>query len=216
MSTLHFVALITGHQDEGYRATFPDLPSCTAEGRDVAELVVNARRAAIDYLQGLADAGEAWPPATAIEQVAVAAGAIAVLVDVAVDDPPIRVNISLGERLVQRLDAAAEARGMTRSGFIAQAVRMSLGEQPRGDNFEGAGRKLQDDFTTLARKINDAIGPNSPFERRMADLDDRVYDGVRRAADTVSAAMARRRDQARAAAAGRETADADSAAAPKV
>jgi predicted RNase H-like HicB family nuclease len=198
MSTLHFVALVRGDQQAGYTASFPDLPDCSAQGRDVAELVIEARRVALDHLQALADAGESWPKATPVEQVAAEPGVIAVLIDVAVDDPPIRVNISLGERLVQRLDAAAEARGMTRSGFIAQSVRMSLGEQPRND-FEGAGRRLQDDLAILARKVNDAIGPNSAFEKRMADLDDRVYEGVRRAADSVSAAMSRRRETSRAA-----------------
>ena len=196
MSTLHFVALVKGSQEAGYTASFPDMPACSARGADVAGLIVGARRAVLDHLQALADAGEAWPKATPIEQLGVEPGVIAILIDVAIDDPPIRVNVSLGERLVQRLDAAAEARGMTRSGFIAQSVRMSLGEQPRND-FEGAGRKLQDDFTALARKINDALGPNSTFEKRMADLDDRFYDGVRRAADSVSAAMARRRETSR-------------------
>ncbi len=199
MNTLHFVALVRGDKTAGYTASFPDLPQCSAHGRDVAEVVVDARRAVLDCLQALVDAGEAWPKATPVEQLAVEAGVIAILIEVAVDDPPIRVNISLGERLVQRLDAAAEARGMTRSGFIAQAVRMNLGEQPRHD-FEGAGRKLQDDVTTLMRKINDAIGPNSAFDKRMADLDERLYDGVRRAADSVSAAMARRREASRTAA----------------
>ncbi|HEY2750214.1 type II toxin-antitoxin system HicB family antitoxin [Phenylobacterium sp.] len=199
MNTLHFVALVRGDQATGYTASFPDLPECSAHGRDVAELVVEARRAALDCLQALANAGEAWPIATTVERVAVEPGVFVVLIEVAVDDPPIRVNVSLGERLVQRLDAAAEARGMTRSGFIAQSVRMNLGEQPRND-FEGSGRKLQDEFTTLARKINEAIGPNSTFEKRMAGLDDRLYDGVRRAADSVSAAMSRRREGPRAAA----------------
>jgi hypothetical protein len=129
--------------------------------------------------------------------VALDPGVFVVLIEVPVDDPPIRVNVALGERLVQRLDAAAEARGMTRSGFIAQSVRMNLGEQPRND-FEGSGRKLHDEFATLARKINEAIGPNSTFEKRMAGLDDRLYDGVRRAADSVSAAMSRRREGPRA------------------
>lgn len=199
MNAVHFVALVRGSQSTGYTATFPDLRDCKVEGPDVAALVIAARESALTHLQALADAGETWPTPTPLEQVSVEPGVIAVLVDVAVDDPFIRINISMGERLVQRLDAAAEARGMTRSGFIAQSVRMSLGEQPRND-FEGAGRKLQDDFTALARKINDAIGPSSTFEKRMADLDDRFYDGVRRAADSVSAAMARRREAARPAA----------------
>ncbi|MDP3175925.1 MAG: type II toxin-antitoxin system HicB family antitoxin [Phenylobacterium sp.] len=209
MNTLHFVALVKGSQAAGYTARFPDLPDCSAHGSDVAALVINARHAALARLQGLADEGEAWPKATPAEQVIVEPGAFIVLIDVAVDDPFIRINISLGERLVQRLDAAAEAAGMTRSGFIAQSVRMSLGEQPRND-FEGVGRKLQDEFSHLARKINDAIGPNSAFEKRMADLDDRVYDGVRRAADSVSAAMSRRREAAKEAGEGGQP-DADDA-----
>ena len=115
----------------------------------------------------------------------------------------IRVNISLGEQLVKRLSAAAEARGMTRSGFIAQAVRVSLGERPSPNDFEGATRKLQ------VGRVADA-GPqdqrqhragSSTFSRRMADLDGQVYEGVRRAADSVSAAMTRRRDAAKSTAA---------------
>ena len=120
---------------------------------------------------------------------------MAIPIDVAVDDPPIRVNVSLGERLVQRLDAAADARGMTRSGFIAQSVRASLGETNRGaGDFDAMGRRLQDELTALGRRINESIGPDSPFTRRMNEFDGVVYEGVRRAADSVSAAMTRRRD----------------------
>ena len=119
-------------------------------------------------------------------------------IDVAVDDPPIRVNVSLGERLVARLDAAAEARGMTRSGFISQLVRASLGETASGTtDYDAMGRRMQDELSALGRKINESLGPDSPFIRRMNELDGFVYDGVRKAADSVSAAMARRRDAAK-------------------
>ena len=84
---------------------------------------------------------------------------------------------------------------MTRSGFIAQAVRASLGETARaGGDFDAVSRRLQDELNALGRRINDSIGPDSPFTRRMSELDGAVYDGVRKAADSVSAAMARRRD----------------------
>lgn len=198
MSTILFVAQVTGAQTSGYRARFPDFPDCQTEGRDLAELLVNARQVLTGRLQARSDAGEVWPAATPIEEIRAEPGVIAILVDVAVDDPPIRVNISLGERLVQRLDAAAQARGMTRSGFIAQSVRVSLGERTRGGaDFDAASRRLQDELSSLGRKINESIGPDSAFSRRVADLDDRVFDGVRRAADSVSAAMTRRRGAAK-------------------
>ena len=195
MNTLLFVAQVTGDAANGYRASFPDIPDCSAEAGDLAELLVKARQAVGNHLQALADAGDTWPEPTPIQQVAAQPGAFPVLVDVAVGDPPVRVNISLGERLVQRLDAAAEARGMTRSGFIAQAVRMSLGEQSRGAaDFDAASRRMLDELSSLGHRINDSLGPDSAFSRRMTEWDDRLFDGVRRAADSVSAAMARRRE----------------------
>ena len=195
MSTILYVALVASGDSGEYRARFADLPDCTADGANLAELLVKARQALLARLEAIAAAGEAWPTATPIERIEAKAGEIPIPIDVAVDDPPLRVNISLGERLLQRLDAAAEARGMTRSGFIAQSVRASLGETGRGPgDYEAVGRRLQDELNALGRRINDSIGPDSAFNRRMNELDGAFYDGVRRAADSVSAAMTRRRD----------------------
>jgi hypothetical protein len=200
MSTLVFTALVTGDQTSGYRATTPDLPGLAAQAQDLAALHAEVRRLMLERLQAHADAGEGWPTPTPVEAIAVSPGAWAMLVDVPVEDAPIRVNISLSEQLVQRLDAAAEARGMTRSGFITQAVRMSLGEQPRGGaEFDALSRRIQDELVTLGRRINESIGPDSAFSRRMSELDDRLLDGVRRAADNVSAAVTRRQEAQKAA-----------------
>ena len=195
MSTILFVALAASDPAGGYRATFPDAPDCVVTAPDIAELLLSARHALAAHLRRIADAGEAWPKPTPIEDIPLPPKVIPLLVDMSVEDPPVRVNVSLGERLVQRLDAAAEARGMTRSGFIAQAVRVSLGETHRGaGDFDFMGRRLQDELSALGRKINDSIGPESAFTRRMNEIDEVFYDGVRRAADSVSVAMSRRRD----------------------
>jgi hypothetical protein len=198
MSAILFIALASVEPAGGYRATFPDAPDSVVEAPDLAALLLSARQALVTHLQRLSDAGEAWPTPTPIEQIALAPGVMPLLVDVAVDDPPIRVNISLGERLVQRLDAAAEARGMSRSGFIAQAVRVSLGERGPAPDFDAATRRLQDEMRALGRKINESIGPGSTFSRQMADLDEQIYEGARRAVDGVAAALNRRREAGKA------------------
>jgi predicted RNase H-like HicB family nuclease len=199
MTTVIYVACVRPGHDQGYEATFPDLPDCHAAGRDLADLLVNARQALVACLEAIEGAGDAWPPATPIERIESRAGVIPIPIDVSVDDPPMRVNISLGERPVQRLDAAAEARGMTRSGFIAQSVRASLGDTTRaGEDFGANGKRFQDELNALGRRINDSVGPESPFARRMNELDERVFDRVRKAADTVSAAMGRRFDERKA------------------
>ncbi|MBU1378833.1 MAG: type II toxin-antitoxin system HicB family antitoxin [Alphaproteobacteria bacterium] len=193
MSVVLYVALVTGDIARGYAATFPDLPDLQVSGADLGELLTSARQVLTAHLECLENAGDAWPAATPIEALAVPAGAITIPVDVAVDDPPIRVNVSLGERLVQRLDAAAESRGMTRSGFIAQSVRASLGESARPAGVsEDVGRRLQDEIVAIGRKLNDSLGPDSAFTKRMNAFDDVVYEGVRKAADSLSAAIARR------------------------
>ncbi len=193
MDTIIYVALATADPAGGYRASFPDAPDCEVRASNIAELLLAARQAITARLQRDADAGEAWPTPTPVEQITLSAGTIPLLVDVSVEDRPIRVNVSLGERLVQRLDAAAEAGGMTRSGFIAQAVRVILGERGPANDFDATARRLQDELQSLGRKINESIGPGSSFSRRMAEVDDQVSDGVRKVADSVSAAMSRRR-----------------------
>jgi predicted RNase H-like HicB family nuclease len=198
MSAILFVALASVHPDGGYRATFPDAPDSAVAAPDLATLLVNARQALATHLQRVSDAGEAWPTPTPIEQIVLTPGLIPLLVDVAVEDPPIRVNISLGERLVQRLDAAAEARGMSRSGFIAQAVRVALGERGPAPDFDAATRRLQDEMRALGRRINESIGPGSTYSRQMADLDGQIYEGARRAVDGVAAALNRRREAGKA------------------
>lgn len=209
MTTVIYVASGEARSDGGYAATFVDLPGSTAVGHDLAELLTSARQTVKAALAAYEEMGEAWPTPTPIEQIVLPTGGFPIPVDVSVEDPPVRVNISLGERLLQRLDAAAEARGMTRSGFIARSVRISLGETSGfGEDFGAAGRRLQDDLSTFGRRLTESLGPDSPFGRRITELDDRVYDGVRRAADTVSAAMGRRLDERKGGAQGEDEASA--------
>lgn len=194
MTTLIFVAHVTHDAELGYAAAFPDFPDLTCGGADLALLLTHARGAVLTRLQTLSDAGEIWPTPTAMGDAVTKPGTASILVDVSVDDTPVRVNISIGERLLARLDAQAEVRGMTRSGFIAHAVRTSLGERAGvTPELEDMGRRIQDELGVLGRRLNESLGPESTFGRRMVELDDYVFDGVRKAADSVSAAMARRK-----------------------
>jgi predicted RNase H-like HicB family nuclease len=195
MNAIVYVALAEAVEPDGYVARFPDVPGCSASGADLGGLLSQARAVLRDELQALAERAEEWPAPTRAEQVQPGPGQFTLLVDVEVEDTPVRVNISIGEQLLKKLDAAAEASGSTRSGFIAQAVRERLGEgRQRGVDFDGASRKVQDELAAMGRKIQDSLGPDSAFSHSMADLDDRLSDTIRKAADNVSSAMARRRE----------------------
>lgn len=69
MTMLVFTALVAPGEPGGYQASFPDIADCTAEGADLAELLVNARRALLARLEAIGDAGEAWPAPTPIERI---------------------------------------------------------------------------------------------------------------------------------------------------
>jgi predicted RNase H-like HicB family nuclease len=197
MTTLVFVALTRSAPAGGYTAQFPDLPGLTVEGADIAALVVAAREAVQKELQRLTDEGLDWPKPAGLEAIAAEPGVVPFLVDVAVDDTPVRVNISIGERLLKRIDQAAETRGMSRSGFIASAARTALGEKigaGTGADFDAIARKLQDEWSVLGRKITDSLGPDSAFNRSVNDIDAKVTETIRKTAENISAAMARRKE----------------------
>ena len=197
MSTIIYPALVSGDETAGYQADFPDLPTCQARGGGLGELMTSARAAVSAELQRLVQDGHTWPRASALGELKAAPGQAVVLVDVQIEDTPVRVNISIGENLLKRLDAAAEARGTTRSGFIATAVRQSLGERirPLSADFEAAARQIRDELTQFGKKLGEQIGPDSAFSRSVADLDEKVLETVRKAADNVSASIAKRKEE---------------------
>ena len=46
----------------------------------------------------------------------------------------------------------------------------------------------------LGRKITDSLGPDSAFNRNMTEFDNKVTETIRKTADNISAAMARRKE----------------------
>jgi predicted RNase H-like HicB family nuclease len=198
MTTLVFTAIARGAQGAGYNATFPDLPGLSVSGSDIAELLTRARETLRADLQRRTDEGLDWPTATPLEQIAAEPGAIPFMVDIAVEDPAVRVNISIGERLLKRIDTAAEAAGMSRSGFIAAAARSALGERSgKAYDIDAVAKTLQEEWGQLGRKLTETLGPNSSFTRNLADLDNKVTESIRKAAEGVSSAMTRRMDAER-------------------
>lgn len=133
MSTVIYVAIVEGDQDAGYSAYFPDLPGCVTGAESMMELAEAAREALKLHLNGMAEDGELFPEPTALEAVKVPREVKEIgrlLVDIDIDDAPVRVNISIGAQFLKRVDIAAEARGMTRSGYLIEGARQMMAEKP--------------------------------------------------------------------------------------
>ncbi len=125
-----YIALIHKDHDSDFGVSFPDLPGCVTAGVTLDEARAMAVEALALHLEGLAADGEVAPDPSSLEAIMATPenrDGVAILVD-----PPraatksVRLNITLADDLVERIDRHAEAHGLTRSGFLARAARKEL------------------------------------------------------------------------------------------
>lgn len=120
-----FYPAIVERAGDSYSVFFPDLPGCTSAGATVQEAARNAEQALDEHLNvsaehrdDLADPSEldAIEHDPAVDEVA------RILVRAEKPGRSVRLNISLDEGLVARIDRVAK----NRSGFLADAARAAL------------------------------------------------------------------------------------------
>jgi predicted RNase H-like HicB family nuclease len=129
------------HEDKGpkgrvYGISFPDFPGVASGGRTVDEAISRGRATLAFHIEGLIEDGDPVPQPRTIEELRADKGFRAeardirnvCVVDVPFEIPgkPVRVNISVDERLLDAIDRAARSSGQTRSAFLADAARTRL------------------------------------------------------------------------------------------
>jgi predicted RNase H-like HicB family nuclease len=133
---MHYVAVIEKDADSAFGVWFPDVEGCFSAGETIEEAVANAAAALRQHVEAVESAGRRVPTARTIDDVlrdgdvvtATEAGAVLFAVPLLADaGRTVRINISLDKSLVDQIDAAAAARGLTRSAFLAQAAREKIG-----------------------------------------------------------------------------------------
>jgi predicted RNase H-like HicB family nuclease len=129
-----YVALIDGKRG-AYGVVVPDLPGCTSGGRTLDQAYRNAIEAVRLWVEDAEASGEKVPSPRTLEALragpdvasALAEGAVAALVPVLRDSGrSTKANISLDAGLLNAIDEAAKAHGLTRSAFIATAAREKI------------------------------------------------------------------------------------------
>src|SRR3978361_1353780 len=115
----NYIALI--EEDHGaFGAWFPDCPGCTAMGASVDEAVGDATHALREWMADRVADGVAPPGARTIvalraqEPEAFTSETVPVMIPLLLDTGRmVRANISLDAGLLEAIDAAAKARGLT-------------------------------------------------------------------------------------------------------
>ena len=131
---MQVVALI--HEQNGiYGVSFPDFPGCVTGAEDIDTAVRKAQEVLAFHAEGLAEDGPLPEPRSLAELRKDAEfrrdakGAMVTLVPYLPPSRATRINITLDEGLLSRIDNAANALGETRSGFLASAARKRLAEE---------------------------------------------------------------------------------------
>ena len=122
------------HEENGrYGASFPDLPGCTTVARDPETLIAKAAEVVAFHVGGMTEDGLDVPSFRGLSELRSdptftdeSQGGMVVLLDVEVPSRAIRVNITVDENILKRIDQAASAAGETRSGFLVAAAKKRL------------------------------------------------------------------------------------------
>ena len=122
--------------EESWSVLFPDFPEIASMAETDAEVATQAFDALATAIDARREDGKALPEPTPPEAITQdwqqPWRARVLLVPIAIDpSPSVRINITVEKALLQRVDAVAEQRGMTRSGFLSEGARRLLNEAGR-------------------------------------------------------------------------------------
>ncbi|PYE86540.1 type II toxin-antitoxin system HicB family antitoxin [Phyllobacterium leguminum] len=132
MTTTRYIALIDGKAG-AYGVVFPDAPGCAAMGKTLDEAIRNAVSALAEWIEhydsedvpdvpGPRAADELRKDPETAEQIA--NGSIMVVIPLVREKGrQVRANLSIDAGLLEAIDEAADASGLTRSAFLASAAR---------------------------------------------------------------------------------------------
>jgi len=126
------IAIEPGDGKHAFGVVVPDIPGCFTAGDTIEEAYTNAREAIESHLETLFDEGLPLPePLTLGEHQRNPEFAGFIWGFVTTRNVPalrraIRINISLPEVLVQEIDSYAQARGLSRSAFLALAAEREM------------------------------------------------------------------------------------------
>lgn len=128
----HYIAVIHKDDDSAYGVHFPDVPGCFSAGETLEEAVRNAGEA----LRLFAEDNEPLKVPRTLDAVRadpwlgedIAEGCLFAAIPFFVDaNRTVRANITIDAGLLDAVDETARSRGITRSAFLAAAVRKELG-----------------------------------------------------------------------------------------
>ena len=125
-----YIALLRKDPESDFGVDFPDFPGCVTAGSTLDEARVMAAEALGGHIACLVESGHDIPePRTLDAIMADRANRDALPFLVTVEEKEsraVRVNVTLPEDVLKRIDAYATIHGMSRSRFLARAAEQAM------------------------------------------------------------------------------------------
>lgn len=129
----HLIAIIHG-QAGAYGVSYPDFPGLASGGATIDEAINRSKDGLQSLIDDMIDDAKTIPTPRSIEAIKtdprlaqdLADMLSFVMVDFDLPAKSTRLNITMDEGLVSRIDRAAKAHGETRSGYLAHAAKARL------------------------------------------------------------------------------------------
>jgi predicted RNase H-like HicB family nuclease len=125
-----YIGLIHKESDSDFGVSFPDFPGVVTAGRTLDEARIVAEEALALHADGMIEEGEELPEPSSLEKVMEDRenrDGVAVLIPLKnAATRARRINITVSEDVLGRVDAYAARHGMSRSGFLVQAAKRAL------------------------------------------------------------------------------------------
>jgi predicted RNase H-like HicB family nuclease len=122
---MEYIAYLHKDEKSNYGVSFPDLPGIATAGRTLEEARRFAAEALALHIHGMVEDGDPIPEPSSLDDLKNdpdMKGAVAFLVTATAPDAIVRVNITARESQMAKIDALAEAAGLTRSAFMVRAA----------------------------------------------------------------------------------------------
>jgi predicted RNase H-like HicB family nuclease len=127
----NYIAVVHKDPKSDFGVSFPDFPGCITAGSSIDEAKDMAHDALSLHMKGLLEDGENIPTPSKLEDVMDDpdySDAIAILIVTISEAKPrvVRVNITVPEDMLRKIDTVAKKRGMSRSSFLVHAAQNAI------------------------------------------------------------------------------------------
>ena len=127
----NYIAVVHKEPKSDFGVSFPDFPGCITAGSSIDEAKDMAHDALSLHIKGMLEDGENIPTPSKLEDIMddpdYSDAAAILVVSVSAEKPrSVRVNITVPEDMLRKIDTVAKKRGMSRSSFLVHAAQNAM------------------------------------------------------------------------------------------